>query len=327
MSQKGFAAVPLVMAALVVLAVVGAVVLIKMNSNPTQTSVSESTPQPEGTTTPNSQATTSPTTSSTLSSAKPAASTQAKTNCDQSKNVCFNVDNPVINIQEGYLEDANHWISRDLMLTGQGSGGYVVSLIGFPNQISERMPQQNFPKGGSQSVYLRAQKDVTKKGTYSGTISVKSLITGVTTSTNLTINYTDWTTSAIHADPAQIIVDCKIIDDPNDTSKRTQDCGKYDDHFIKFYYFKNDKTIELHLKKAQSSDSKSINLDTDLYHAKTLYKGQDVYSLFFYVDGFGTDVGQEPNATFTGWIQFIDQATQKELINIPYTIRVHAYGS
>jgi hypothetical protein len=245
--------------------------------------------------------------------------------CNLSKDVCFENTNLNAIIQEGYLEDANFWVSDQLRLKGNGSGGFELKINGFPAEFSVRAPDQNFPNGGTGKVYLRAQKNAAKKGTYKGTISVKSFITNTTTVSNLTLNFVEPNTSTIHTDPGQVNLDCKIIYNVNAANSKGFDCGRYEEHYLKFYAYKNNKTIEIRTNP-EGSGARSITLDTEYSHSKTLSPGQDVYTLHYDPAGFDyNNLNSETEGIYKGYISFVDQGTQKEIIHIPYTLNVHSY--
>ena len=243
--------------------------------------------------------------------------------CDINKNVCFESPKLDVTIQEGYLEDSlntDKWISDQVVLTGQGSGGYELRIEGFPKEISVRSPVQDFKNGAKQKIYIRVQKDVTTKGTYKGKIFVKSFITGNIQSADLTVTYIGWTDNSIHTDPSKIIQDC-TIEHSGEVTNRYINCGPFHPNYIiKFYYRGDHKGIETRTV----ADKYSKRWVTLTVNDKTTFDVHDTVTLYIGLSGFPENkyLDNEPSGTYTGHILFVDQVSQKELLQIPYSIKI-----
>lgn len=251
---------------------------------------------------------------------KPAA---ASTSCDLQKDLCFEGENVAVTIQEGYLEDADNWISDNVFLVGNGSGGYELKLEGFPKEFSVRSPVQDF-KGQKQKIYIRLQKNVTKKGTYKGKVLVKSYITGRTNSANLTVDYTDWSDKSIHADPKEVFHDCKVTYSGWPENKYIK-CGEgdYQDvHRVRFYYLGKHSGIEV--KSVPEPGSKrSLVLKKEL-REETTFDVENSVTLYTSLAGFpgNKELVNEPGGTYKGHFVFFEQVSGKELLKVPYTFRI-----
>lgn len=318
MSQKGFA-MPIIIIGLVVLAA-GAFWIYSYNKpSPIVAPTQEITYSPSATA--SAEVVESPVASAV---AKAKASPSPATSCDTAKDVCFDTANAKVTIQEGVFEDSNFWVSSELSLIGKGTGGYNVTINGFPKEFSVRVPDQNFAPGAKGKLLIRAQKDVAAKGSHTGTISVKSLITNVSSVIPLTINYVDWNTAAVKAEPGSITLDCSIIRDPDDANSRELNCGNYDNHYLKFYSYKNNKTIEI--RTLADNNSRGITLDTEYSHSQVLTPGKDVYTLHYDPKGIDfNNINSEQDGVYKGSFAFVEQVTQKEILRIPYTLIVHAF--
>lgn len=253
----------------------------------------------------------------------PSTKSAAKTSCNPKTDLCFESNNLKATITEGYLEDAYYWITEDIFLTGKGSGGYQLKIEGFPKEFTVRSPVQDFKDGNKQKIYIRAQKDVAKKGSYSGKISVYSYLSGNTTSADLSLNYTDWNDSSIHIYPLEVNLNCKITYSGWPSNKYL-DCGGYDNTgTVKLYYFGNHKGIEV--RTVIDKDVKRSLKLKGLYN-ETTFDINNVKTLNIEYVGFpaSKDLENEPSGTYKGSFVFIDQATQKEILKTPYTLKIAA---
>lgn len=246
----------------------------------------------------------------------------SKNSCDDKKDVCFEADALNVTINEGYLEDADNWVSEQVLLSGKGSGGYQLKIEDFPKEFSLRSPVQNFSDGTKQKIYIRAQKGVTKKGKYSGKVLVRSYLSGNTTSSNLTINYEDWNDGLIHTYPLKVSFDCKISYSGTPDNNYL-DCGSYDANYnLKFYYFGNHEKIEVRTI-ANKDDKRSLKLK--IIDDTTTFDVNNVQTLSITPVGFPSynkQLADEPNGEYGGEFVFIDQKTQKEIHRAPYTLKV-----
>lgn len=243
----------------------------------------------------------------------------ASYSCNKDKDVCFENGNLNLTIQEGYMEDSDSWVADQVKLIGQGQGGFELKLEGFPKEFSARSQNQDFPAGTSTKVYLRAQKDVAKKGSFSGKISVRSFITNITTTANLTINYIDPDKEKAHSIPASVNIDCKIkfSDDHKDGYL---DCGSYEQYYqLKFYYFGNHKKIELR----STPDPESIrSLKIRFFNNSTTGEVNNLATVYIDPVGLPNKYHEEPSREYKGYFAFIDQETQKEVLRVPYNYKI-----
>lgn len=308
MNQKGLATVPVILAGLLLL-IIGAFAISKLGSKPVSVPNTPIESTSSGTTNPEPKLESSPST-------KP----QSQSDCDNKKDICFENKDLKVTIYEGYLEDADNWVA-ELVLTGKGSGGFELKLAEFPKEFSVRSPVQDF-KGASQKIYVRLQKNVTKKGTYKGIISVRSYLTNKTTTANLIINYLDWNDRLIHTDPLEKIHDCKV-DFSGWPENKYMNCGDLESTSkVRFYYYGKHSKIEVRTE-AEKDSKRYLTLKRELNSATT-FDVENVVTLYINLGGFpdNKDLGNEPSGTYKGYFVFIDQVSQKEIYRTPYTLKV-----
>ncbi len=305
MSQKGFAFIyPLIAGAIIVIGVVIGIPYLKAPKAPDNSFNNIVSNQ---------------STASPSASIQPSAGTKVNENkCDAQKDICFESDNLQADITEGNQEDEYYWITDQLKLTGKGSGGFKLSLDGFPKEFTVRSPVQEFKDGTLQKFYVRAQKEVAKKGTYSGKISVNSYLSGNTTTANLTINYTGGE-SSVHTDPKELVYDCKVILD-SWPGNQYINCGA--ERYVKFYaYYGGPKKVEVRNTR-ETGAKRALALRTgDL---STVFEARNITTLHIDLKDIpsGGELTNEPTATYKGVFVFVEQETQKELLRTPYVLNI-----
>lgn len=271
---------------------------------------------------------------SVKNSSTPTPST--KQDCDQNKDICFESSNLDISIVEGYSEDNGKWITDKLYIIGQTEKGYEISWEGLPNEFTFYSPDKSFPNNKKLTIYLRAFKDVAKKGSYKGKISVKALGSGITTTTNLTLNYVDWNDSYIRAEPMDISFNCEIV---KGGTGAYPGCINELGYAVKLYYF--GKHHDLGVRTEPDKDTyKSIKLypagSTRWYKddKTVVFDMENVQSFDAVFDGFATNsngsldqskLESEPNGSYKGTIIFNDRTTGKELAKVRYTLNIQAF--
>lgn len=251
------------------------------------------------------------------------STTVSTTKCDSKKDLCFSGDDLKELIKEGYLEDGDNWITDEVSLVGNGSGGYELKAEGFPKEFSVSSPVQDF-KGDKQRIYIRLQKNVTKKGTYKGKISVKSFITGRTTTANLIIEYVDWVDNLIHAEPKEVFLDCKVTYSGWPENRYIK-CGEgdYQDvHRLRFYYLGKHPGIEV--KTVPDPGSKRHLVLKKELRSETTFDVENSVTLYSSLAGFpdNKELGNEPSGIYKGQFIFFEQVSGKELLKVPYTFKI-----
>lgn len=256
-----------------------------------------------------------------------ARQTQITAICDRQKDICFEYENYEVPVMENYLEYQQYWVTDIVKVVGQGKTGFELKSYNFPKEVIVAAPQDHFENGGKLALYVGVQKDVTKKGTYSGEISLRSYLTGKTYKANLKIVYTNWQRSYIHAVPTEINFNCNIINGQHNPGELNlyPYCGSYDEiGFFKVYSKGANNYVELRV----ISDPGSTRYMTARYlDNSTTNSFVDVGTIYIGVGGFpqNKDLFNEKDGFYKGYIQLIDQPTQKEILRVPYTIKVNPY--
>lgn len=334
MNKKGFALLPALLLALILsfgLLLVSRYIS-KQNTGTIEPTIPAS-PAESPTSTPSAQ----PKLSATPKGITVSPMSSVKLSCDQNKDICFENNDLKITLYEGYTEDNDKWTTDQLYIIGQTEKGYELSWEGFPGEFTIYTPDKSFPNGKKSTVFIRAYKDVAKKGTYKGKVSVKSLATGKTTTADLSLTYADWNDNLIHTNPKDIYLDCEIVK-PSGAAAYPS-CINDMFGVLTFYNF-GKRNHDFGVKSEPDKDtSKYIQLYPDaslpwrIEDKTTIFEMKDVIKFNARLKGFpetsngGLDQAKlesEPSGTYKGVLIFTDRITGKELVKVPYTLNIRA---
>lgn len=318
-NQKGIVWAPVLIISVAVVIGLGIVFFKKDSAKP----IEEASPTPVVTEASSSASPTQTTQPQVSTKTSTSMSPSPSLNCDQSKNICFESNDTKITLNEGYKEDKDYWRSNALSLTGQGGGGFELTMEGMPEGFSLNIPYKSFTNGTKQEFFITAHKRTAKKGTYTGKLKVKSNATGNTTTSNLTLTYADWNDSLTYVDPGEIILNCKA--EKGDSGMIGLNCKEWND-LIRLYYF--GKHNDMEVKSVSQSGGKGLKLRTE-EKGLTTFNMENIQNFGANLDGFEAnnpngsvnqqELANEPSGTYKGRFIFLN-GDKKEIVNIPYTL-------
>lgn len=276
------------------------------------------TPQPTPTPTATTNASITPLIITPVIPTVTPATKTIKTVCDPKLDVCLNNFRTVYTLQEGYQEHERYWVNQEISLVGQAEKGFEISWQG-DSKVKLYSSTNNFKNDQQLPIYLMVEKDITPKGQYQGKIVIKTYVTNNVNEFPITINYVG-PSANIHAEKSSVEITCQI---DKKQFNGYINCGDYNQAFyFKLYWWGQHKSVEV---RSNSLSSTNQNVGITARFANQASTTSDFETLTtIWVDFYHNSqyISQWERSEHKGEFVFVDQTSQKELLKVPYNLKI-----